>query len=554
VIAALRELGLWPGGRERRDGRSPNGRNADPLDWVAGYCGVPPEFVRSLPLAAEGTHVAFRFGGLEVRKLRPVGAKSFFWIPSGGATPPLWPLPGPTLPDCIYLVEGETDCIVALYVGLNAYAMTHGAKGTLTAEQASALNARGVERAVVVFDVDRDGKEGSTRLAEVLRQAGVEAAVANLDALGLVDPLAGQKDLRDAWLACRDRETLRTALEEAIHVSRSRHYIGGVNRESANTPSWQLIEVASRPEPAPRLWLLPELLPCKCLSIWYGDAGTFKSYLAVALAVAKAGGLNFLGYALEPGPALFVDSELDDEEFTRRAYGVARGFGLSTPPKGLYYLRLPASLAEAEAALRLQTVAGTCKAELVIVDSLTYASLGADLKEASDTSRVLSALIGLGTVLVIDHIAKPLPGANLSQYRPYGSFAKWALGRHIVQVLRAETGCGVVLRPAKTNFGPLGPPVGVAISFDAGVVRIRRTDLSDEALAGIEDDLPAMERVARALGGHSVGATPAELAGDLGVSEGRVRNLLTALRKQGRAAPDGDGRWRLLTIYKQREA
>ncbi len=196
------------------------GQNADPLGWLAAYCGVPRSFVESLPVEADGTCLAFRFGGLAVRKLRPSGAKSFSWTPPGSPTPPLWPLPGPTLPGAIYLTEGETDCIIARYVGLDAYALTHGASGTLTAEQAGALKACGVEQAIITFDADRAGREGARKLADTLRDAGVVPVAASLDALGLVDPLAGQKDLRDAWLACRDAEVLRQALDKTVVSAR----------------------------------------------------------------------------------------------------------------------------------------------------------------------------------------------------------------------------------------------------------------------------------------------------------------------------------------------
>jgi DNA-binding transcriptional ArsR family regulator len=315
--------------------------------------------------------------------------------------------------------------------------------------------------------------------------------------------------------------------------------------EGEPPPAWQPVAVAELPEPPPRRWVLPGLLPADCLSLWYGDGGTFKSFVALALAVAKAAGREFLGQPLAPGPVLFVDAELDQNEFARRTYGVARGLGLQAPPPGLYYLRLPASLAQEGALATLQTVARTCRAELVVVDSLTFASIGLDLKEAVDASAVLAGLARLGTTLVLDHIPKPLPGANLSQYRPFGSFAKWALARHVVQVIRAETGAGLILRPAKANFGPLGAPVGVGIRFDGDAVVVERADLGNDALAGVEEHLPAVERVARALAECSDGATPAELAEALDMSEGRVRNYLTALRRQGRAEALGDGRWRL---------
>ena len=72
----------------------------------------------------------------------------------------------------------------------------------------------------------------------------------------------------------------------------------------------------------------------------YGDGGQGKSLLAVHLASAVALGRPFLGLPTEARPVLYLDAELDADEFTRRAYGVARGMGESRPPAGLHYLAL----------------------------------------------------------------------------------------------------------------------------------------------------------------------------------------------------------------------
>ena len=194
---------------------SPDGKPGGPLDWLASYCGVPLDFLKSLPLAAEGEKAAFTFEGLAVRKLRPAGQKAFTWQPAGSSTPPLWPMPGPTLPSTVWLCEGESDAVVGRHVGLPAYALTKGAGSPLTAEQAASLKHRGATIAVVCFDADQPGREGATKLGDALAAAGLTVKVVDLAAAGLADPLLGQKDLRDAWLRLRDAEALREQLERA---------------------------------------------------------------------------------------------------------------------------------------------------------------------------------------------------------------------------------------------------------------------------------------------------------------------------------------------------
>jgi hypothetical protein len=68
---------------------------------------------------------------------------------------------------------------------------------------------------VLVLDADEAGREGTRKLARVLQEAGLEVLAVDLLAAGL-DPLVGQKDLRDLWLRVRDAARLRAALEGAV--------------------------------------------------------------------------------------------------------------------------------------------------------------------------------------------------------------------------------------------------------------------------------------------------------------------------------------------------
>lgn len=206
-----------PGGNGHPPAPSPGRARLpeDPLSWLSNYCGVPIDFVRALPLEADGNAVAFTFPGLAVRKLRTSGSKSFTWTPAGSPSPPLWPMPEATMPPGVWLLEGESDAIVALCAGLPAYALTHGAGTPVTPDQAAELRRRGAEKATIVFDADKAGREGTGKLAAVLEAAGIEAAGVDLAAAGIVDPLAGTKDVRDAWLAVKDPVRLRERLESA---------------------------------------------------------------------------------------------------------------------------------------------------------------------------------------------------------------------------------------------------------------------------------------------------------------------------------------------------
>ncbi len=304
----------------------------------------------------------------------------------------------------------------------------------------------------------------------------------------------------------------------------------------------EVVRCWERSEPPPRVWHVPGLLPDGCLTLLYGDAGSYKSYLALGLAVAKASGREFLGHKLKAGAVLYLDAELDVEEFLRRAYRVARGLGLERPPEGLHYARLPESLANPGLSQALEEVVRELSPSISVLDSLTLGSQGADLEHAEDATAIMGRLLRLGTVLAVDHTPKPPPGVNLSALRPYGSFAKWALARHVVQVLRSEGTDALLLRPAKSNFGPLQPPIGVAVRFEGDLVRFEVVPVEDERLSGAEEHLPRIEQVYRLL--CEVGpAKPEDLAKALDLATKSVRNYLSTLRVQKRARPLEDGRW-----------
>lgn len=303
-----------------------------------------------------------------------------------------------------------------------------------------------------------------------------------------------------------------------------------------------VVRVWEGPEPAARRFVVGSIVPEGATTIMYGDGGTLKSYLMVFLAIRALTGSTFLGLPVDrQASALYIDAELDEEEFRRRAYRVARGLGLARPPEGLYYLRLDGPLAAPEVQRGLVERAQGCGATLCILDSLTVASYGSDVKEADVMTAVMRGLVPLGTVVAVDHIPRPTAGANLSGYRPFGSVFKYNLARSVVQVIRADSGA-LHLRQVKSNFGPLRQPLGMAVTFERDRVAFDVLKDDDERLAGIEQHLPKGEQVAHELAQHKT-ASPEDLAEALGMNAKTVRNHLTALRHQGRAEPVGDGRW-----------
>ena len=315
--------------------------------------------------------------------------------------------------------------------------------------------------------------------------------------------------------------------------------------EQAGTGTLMPLRIWEMSEPGPREWAVAGLVPDRAVTILYGDGGTLKSYLGLYVAICALTGQQFSHTPVKRQKAvLYIDAELDDVEFRRRAYQVARGLGLERPPEGLYYWRPPGPLLHADTQAAARHWVQACKAGLTLVDSITVGTFGFDVKEVAVATALMRFLESLGcTVIALDHVPRPAHDAKPGQARPFGSVFKYNLGRSVVQVYR-DAGGVLLLKQTKSNFGPAATVIGVAVEFRERTVTFSAVPDANQRLAALEDHVAALERVALALKEH-VTATPAELAVALGMREKTVRNILTPLRRLKRAEPTGDGRWRV---------
>jgi DNA-binding transcriptional ArsR family regulator len=188
-----------------------------------------------------------------------------------------------------------------------------------------------------------------------------------------------------------------------------------------------------------------------------------------------------------------------------------------------------------------------CGADLVIIDSLTVASSGIDPKEARDIIGLLKGLEKFGTVLAVDHIRTPEPGADTSDYRPFGSAFKHHLARSLLMVTRAASGV-IAIRNTKANFDEKSAPLYLALIMDDQnrIAKVEWLEPGDERLDAMTG-IPADERIVQALA-RSEGeiSTVARIAQELGLAPKTISNRLTVLRTKGRVESLGDGRWRFL--------
>lgn len=302
-------------------------------------------------------------------------------------------------------------------------------------------------------------------------------------------------------------------------------------------------------------YLLWPLLLQDAPVLMYADGGAGKSLCALALGLQVATGRPVVpGTRLETDPAGVLYLDWEDTEATHAARLRRLCNGLDLPvPQNAWHLPMHAPLADCaedvEAFVREHNVG------LVIVDSLALAA-GADPWAAEPILGVYRALRQIGCAsLVVAHVSK----ADLAQKdrRPYGSvFARNAARAawELQQVATASGEIGLVLRHAKSNWGPKHRPLAVRVVFDedGAAIRLERATVSDLAREGEADQLDRREVILdliRARGKVSA----RDVSETLGCSDSAARSALNRLRQQGLvlSLDEGQTRWWVLAARRR---
>lgn len=338
-----------------------------------------------------------------------------------------------------------------------------------------------------------------------------------------------------------------TATPDAGEPSSSRPPVSG-GRDGSPRPVLRSVCFAEMPPPPDRRpYVIESLVPARYPAMIYGDGGTAKSLLALSVAQAVArGDSDWMGFRIErPGPAYYIDFELDAEEMHRRARHLALGQdpsdGGATPPS-LRYLSGAGHAPKEVFRFALEE----CRAlgvELVIVDSMGFALQG-DAEAAKDVLGFFREAIdpfrtaGV-SVLIVDHQAKMQAGDSYYRKTPFGSAYKRNSIRSEIQVEptgRSEDELTVRLRHQKVNLGPRFDPFEIRVRFTEAWVRLERTDL-DEADLAAEGSLFAADKVRLVL---AQGAAYSEdIAEAAEMPLGTVQNAIRKLKKQGVVVPAG---------------
>lgn len=284
-------------------------------------------------------------------------------------------------------------------------------------------------------------------------------------------------------------------------------------------------------QPRPREWVIESLIPAKFTTIFYGQAGSAKSYLSLAVALAVITGKPFLSLPVyKRGDVLLLDLEMDGEENALRWWAICRGAGYESPPKGLHYLRLTRPVFIEEPTIRREIE--RIKPALVIVDSVARATgkptdhdLASNLFQWFDT---------LGCpVLAIDHEPRPRPDVPPEQRGEFGTSMKRNAARSSLQIeveSSESSRLHLILRQQKISFAGRLQELHIALEFEGDPQFTRAVRISLSAPQGERGEV--MEYL-RTVG--EAGATIAQIVDALGLEEKEQHKVRRAIKSLERA-------------------
>ncbi len=251
-------------------------------------------------------------------------------------------------------------------------------------------------------------------------------------------------------------------------------------------------------------WLIKGAVPAESIGVLFGGSGTFKSFIAIDMALHVAHGLQWLGKKTRKVPVLIIAAE-GGAGLWKRIVAWHRARGLKWHDAALYVL--PVSVDLSTDAARVVAACGAIEIspELVIIDTLSQTFAGEE-NSAAEMSAYLRELgvwfrqTWQAAVVVVHHTG------HLATDRPRGSSAIRANVDFMFGVFRDEKEMLATMECQKQKDGDLLDPV----TFSLQVVDLAKdedgdtiTSLAASALTSTGEVVNHMRYEAeRGRGGH----------------------------------------------------
>jgi putative DNA primase/helicase len=161
----------------------------------------------------------------------------------------------------------------------------------------------------------------------------------------------------------------------------------------------------------PLRWLVRGVVPAQGLACMYGASGSGKSFLALDMCAAVAGGAEWFDCRVTAASVTYVALE-GEHGFRQRVNAWQQHHGRDIP-NALRFVMQPFDLRNSDDMVELAdaVIASGGAGGLLIIDTLNRASGGADENSSKDMGEIIDAAKGLqaklgGTVLLIHHSGK----------------------------------------------------------------------------------------------------------------------------------------------------
>lgn len=235
---------------------------------------------------------------------------------------------------------------------------------------------------------------------------------------------SGLEDLGRDYVAVDD-------LVLGLHGSLKSAYVNGLTSVDPEEKFARPVRAIDVGAPKPIDWTIAELWTAGDIGFVVGDGGSFKSTVALHMALAVAGGRRVFGrFDCAPRPVLFVSEEDPQDVIIGRARALLRGHGWSETDvlTNLHVLALGgASLSQLEWVAQLERYVNEIDAGMVVLDPLTDLIDG-DESSPSEMRGVVKAARRLSrkgrtSVLVVHHTGKAKEGVRpIDRVRGASSF------------------------------------------------------------------------------------------------------------------------------------
>lgn len=246
---------------------------------------------------------------------------------------------------------------------------------------------------------------------ESLRDLAASLVATGMQPGGVVNHLRG---LMDASAAPRDERwaARRAQIPDLVNSASAKFEPMDftallAQSKAANEPRYKLLNSADLAALPPLQWRIRGVLPAVGLAGLYGPSASGKSFLAVDMAAAIAGGCRWFGCRVESAPVVYAALE-GEAGFKLRAQAWEAHQG-RTLPAGLHMVLQPFKLTEPQDVRDLAAVVPA--GAVVFLDTLNRAAPTADENSSRDMGEILEAAKALqsltgGLVVLVHHTGK----------------------------------------------------------------------------------------------------------------------------------------------------